>query len=111
MAAQPQRLPSLATDEKDDGGLAVTVELVPGRWARWFSKGPVRRTFSLDAFGREVYEACDGESDVRTIVRGFAKRHHVSIAEAEHAVTMFLKTLVSKGVVAMAVERPDESEK
>jgi hypothetical protein len=107
MAAQPQRLPTINCREEEDGGLAITVELEPHHWARWFGSNRVRRTFTLDTLGREVYDACDGEASVRAIIRDFAKQHHVSIPEAEHAVTKFLKTLISKGLVAMAVERPE----
>jgi len=94
--------------ETEDGGASITVRIKPPRWVTFFTaRDEVERTFALDRLGYEVYQACDGKSDVRTIVRRFAKAHKLSIAEAEASVTMFLKTVVSKGLVAVAVERTE----
>jgi len=66
----------------------------------------IERTFRLDPIGLEVYEACDGETAVNTIIRRFSRKHRVSEAEAEVAVTTFLKTLIMKGLVVIEVDRP-----
>jgi hypothetical protein len=65
----------------------------------------VERSFGLDVLGREVYEACDGRTKVKEIIHGFAKTHRVSLSEAEVSVTTFLKTLMTKGLVYMAVDK------
>ena len=107
LSGRPERLPAVSSKETDGGGLNVTISLTPRRWLRWLksSDRQITRTFSLDALGREVYWACDGKSNVSTIVRRFAEAHKLSIAEAEISVTTFLKTLMSKGLVAVAVDR------
>jgi hypothetical protein len=104
MSGRPKRLPFLRQQEVG-GKLRVTVMLRRAGWMRWLG-GPeqIERTFALDAMGRAVYDACDGSSRVEKIVRDFAARHTVSVAEAEAAVTAFLKTLMSKGLVAMSME-------
>lgn len=103
LSARPKRLPFLRR-ERTDGKLRVTVLVRPAGWARWLGgSGEVERTFALDAMGQEVYEACDGTCTVEQIARQFAGRHKVSIAEAESAVGMFLKTLMAKSLVAMVV--------
>jgi len=58
----------------------------------------------LDALGREVYDTADGSRTVKTIARDFAASHKISVAEAELAVTTFLRTLMRKGLIAMLVE-------
>lgn len=108
MAARPQRLPVIAAREEDDGKLRVTVYREAPRWARMFRSGAqVEQSFRLDTLGREVYEACDGRTDVRTLIRDFARRHKISPAEAELSVTTYLRTLTTKGLVGMVVERKE----
>jgi hypothetical protein len=105
MAGRPKRLPFLRQEEIG-GKLRVTVRLQRAGWLRWLAgSGEVERTFALDALGREVYDAADGSRTAQVIVREFATRHKVSVAEAELAVTTFLRTLMRKGLVAMLVER------
>lgn len=107
LKARPRALPTVRFEEQPGGTFNVTVRIAPVRWVRWFMRlNEVERTFSLDALGREVYEACDGKTDVKTIVRNFAAAHKLSIVEAEISVSTFLKTLTSKGLVALSVDRP-----
>jgi hypothetical protein len=104
MRARPARRPAMQTQPRDDGGLLVTVALRRPRWQRWLGGSDAfEKTYGLDAVGRWVYEHCDGRRTVRGIARGFARDHQVTLAEAEIAVTTFLKTLTAKGVVEMAV--------
>ena len=103
-AAVPRKLPVARTKERNNGGLTITVRFARPRWHRWVgTRTPLERTFGLDRYGRFVYDACDGSRTVRKIVQKFAHRFHMSVPEAEMAVTTFLKTLVSKGMVALEI--------
>ena len=113
LTARAQRLPVVRSEQTPDGGLTLVVRITPKRWLGWFTGSTeTERTFNLDRLGAEVYQACDGKTDVRAIIRKFAATHKISVAEAEISVTTFLKTLVSKGLVALAVKRQqlDENE-
>ncbi len=106
LGAKPEQAPHVRREERDNGGLLVTMALPRAGWLKWVSgSGDVERTFGLDVLGREVYEACDGRTRVREIIRTFARAHRVSITEAEASVTTFLKTMMAKGVVMMAVDK------
>ena len=106
MAARPERADAVHAEERPNGGLLVTVRLPKRRFFRWMSTdGTFERSFGLDPLGREVYEACDGRTSVRSLVRQFAAEHSVTKPEAEVAVTTFLKTLVSRGLVNIAVDK------
>ncbi len=86
--------------------MRVTVRIRRAGWTRWLGGDEqIERTFALDPLGREVYDACDGRTAVRQIVRRFAAAHKVSVAEAEASVTVFLKTLMSKGLIAVEVDQ------
>ena len=110
LTARPVQLPVVRTEDRDDGGLLVTVELTRAGWKTWLG-APQKfvRTFGLDTLGREVYEACDGKNSVKRIVRDFAKTHHITVPEAEISVATYLKTLMTKGLIAMGMMNEKES--
>ncbi|MBN1807533.1 MAG: PqqD family protein [Planctomycetes bacterium] len=89
----------------DDGGQRLTVMFETSRWQRWMLRLPqfVTRDFELDSFGVEIVELCDGRRTVRDIIKKFASKHKVSRPEAEKAVLMFLRTLIRKGIVSIAI--------
>jgi len=105
LRCRPEKVEPIRTTEADDGKLRVTVLVSPPKWISWFNRRrEIERTYGLDALGREVYEACDGNKRVKDIVAAFARSHKIGVAEAEISVTSFLKTLVGKGIVYMALE-------
>ena len=104
----PRKMPAVRK-EKRDKKLYVTVELQRPSWQRLLGADRIcRRTFGLDAYGREVYAYCNGRRPVDQIVKRFAKAHSLSLAEAEVSVTTFLKTLVARGLVGIEVEETDD---
>jgi hypothetical protein len=106
MSARPAQAPRVRAAEREGGGLMVTVRLERPRWQRFLGgELTMERTFGLDAAGREVYEWCDGRARVADLVARFAADHRLHVAEAETAVTMFLRTLLGKGLIVMEVEK------
>ena len=111
---KPRRTPCESRDRREDGGLDITVLIRKPRWHRLLGD---RRTheskrYELDTYGRQVYEACNGRRTVAQIIRAFADENHVSQAEAELAVTTFLRTLAGRGLVVLpkpATQAPDTS--
>lgn len=104
MQSKPYQLPIVDSESLEDGSLKITVELHRPKWQQWLgSPHKFNKSFVLDAFGIEVYNVCDGNADVNSIVRDFAKMHKISIAEAEISITTFFKTLMAKGLIAMKV--------
>ena len=104
LEACPQRLPVLRVAEAAPGELQITLQFQRPRWQVLLGAETVcERTFVLDTLGREVYDVCNGDAPVSEIVRGFAARHRVSLAEAELSVTQYLRMLIARGVVAMRI--------
>lgn len=104
MNARPIKLPAKAIEERE-GKVYVTIEFQRPRWQQFLGAEAIcERTFGLDAYGQSVFHACDGNRTVKQIVKHFARRHKISIAEAEVAVTTFLKTLMSRGIIGMEME-------
>ncbi len=106
LSAVPYRLDVVRREEKS-GKLYLTVRFVRPRWQRVLGADEeAQRTFGLDAYGRRVYDSCDGRQPVRAIVRRFAQQTHLSVPEAEISVTRFIRTLLAKGLLAMKMEKP-----
>lgn len=105
LEAVPHKLPPLKREEKD-GKLYVTVQFSRPGWQRLLGAGETcQRTFGLDAYGRRVYESCDGTRTVKAVIKRFSKATRISLPEAETAVTKFMRTLISKGLIAMAMDK------
>jgi hypothetical protein len=110
LTARPIRTEGVTRQEMPDGGIGLTTRIRRGTWMRVFGASETfERTFQLDYLGRDVYDACNGNDDVQTIVRNFAAKHKISLPEAELAVTTFLKTLMGRGLIAMAMDEPRQS--
>jgi hypothetical protein len=106
LGAKPEQAPYVRREERANGGLTVTVNLPRAGWLKWMSgSGDVERSFGLDVLGREVYEACDGRTRVKEIIHRFARTHSMDVTEAEISVTTFLKTMMTKGLILMAVDK------
>jgi len=106
MQGRPMQVPPIKTETRDKGGALITVLLDGPRWARFIGgKSKVQRSYGLDRFGMQVYEACDGKTSVRRIVKRFAADNGLGPAEAELAVSTFLKTLMAKGLIVMGVSK------
>lgn len=58
---------------------------------------------ALDDLGAEVFDAIDGRRSVRQIAEAFATRHGVNRREAQLSVAAFLRLLMQRGLVAVAV--------
>ena len=103
LSACPVKTPPVRAETRNEK-LYVTIEYQRPRWQRWLGADErCRREYGLDAYGREVYDACDGRASVHDIIRVFGKRHGISPAESEKAVTMFVKTLMSRGLIGIAI--------
>lgn len=106
LTARPEQTPVISSEKHSDGGVTLVVELEAQKWLSWFTRSPtIRRSFRLDKLGTEVYNACDGRTGVRALIKRFGSDHKLSLAEAEMSVTQYLKTLVSKGLIVIAIDR------
>ena len=94
--------------EEVDGELKVTIRYMRPGWQQWLGADETcEHSMILDVLGRELYEACDGKQNVKKMVERFAAAHSISVAEAELAVTTYLRTLLKKGLIVMAIRKQD----
>lgn len=104
LAVIPIRNPLLAWERTEEGGLLLQVPVEQRnliiRWAIAAFRLPPVRHIQLDEVGAAVWELCDGEHTVESIVQQMCKRTRMSRREVEASVSMFLKMLADRRLVA-----------
>ncbi len=105
LTAVPYRNRAMETHELRDGGLVAEIPMRRPRWLvppiSWILPYSSHRRVQLDAPGVEVLDLCDGRRTVEEIVEKFAAGHKLTFREAQLSVTMFLKQLTQRGLVAI----------
>jgi hypothetical protein len=108
----PRRNSAAAVKTGSDGSRRISVQRQRPWWLRiplvaWIVAIGEARHLTLDRLGGEVWDLCDGRHTVEGIVDAFARGHGLTFHEARVAVTVYLKTLVQRG--ALALELPEEA--
>lgn len=108
MSARPVCADILERNELPGGGARIRVPYSPPKLYRWVlrTNRQLSREYDLDPFGLALLEMCDGQKNVRYIIKQFIKTHGLNEHEAEQAVVAFLRTLIRKGIVTMVVPKP-----
>ena len=99
--------------EVQESGLLLWLPIRPRWWMRpplsWILPYRKEKGLLLDAMGRQVLQACNGEATVERIVEAFAESHKLRFHEARQSVLSFLRMLVERRVIALvAVALPTE---
>lgn len=59
------------------------------------------RKLELDALGSQVWHWIDGSRTTADLIETFARHHKISTQEAEQSVTLFLRELGRRGLIAL----------
>jgi len=92
-------------DTSDDAKwvLTVTIPRKRGLMSRFLPPNLMKR-FELDELGTDVLRQIDGRHTVQDIVVSFREKYKVNRREAELSVAEFMKTLIRRQVIAIAVK-------
>ena len=107
LRARPVRNTAAEVKGGGEGGLRITVKkrkpdfLFPP--LSWIIRPRLKGAAELDALGAQVWDMCAGERTVEQIVDDFASRHRLTVHESRVAVTNYMKLLVERGALAVAV--------
>lgn len=90
--------------------LEIPLRKPEGRWSilTWFVPLSSDRRVYLDELGRNVFENCDGNSNVRTIIYEFADRYRLTFHESRLSIMAFLKSLIQRGAIAVVLKQGGE---
>lgn len=69
----------------------------------WIIRPPKERQTVLDPIGASIWRSCDGTRTVEQIVEKFAIEHRLSFHESRVSVTGYVKALLQRGALAVAV--------
>lgn len=72
-------------------------------WLSWFVPLRSHRRIHLDALGAQVFGLCSGDRTVEEIIDRFAASHRLTFHESRVAVVAFLRSLIQRGAIAVAV--------
>jgi hypothetical protein len=106
LSSIPVRNQAIEEERADDGNVRLVIPRREDWWVRAaarFFYVPQRRRVTLDEIGSFVWELCDGEHDVRQIIRALAERYKLHRKEAEVSVVAYLRTLAKRRFIAVAV--------
>jgi len=107
LSARPIHNAAARVAEEDDGAVAVYVKTVQPWYMipplSWIVPHRPERKMALDNLGSQVWRWCDGDRTVEGIIDAFAEKYALTFHEARVAVTGYVKSLVKRGVLAVAM--------
>ena len=97
--------PGVNLVDEEDGRVILSIPLPRGRgfFAR-FQPPVSERRVRLDEIGTFVVGLIDGERPVLALIDAFVERHRVSRREAELSIAEFLKSLIKRDAISVAVK-------
>ena len=109
LAARPVRNALVQWTQDEAGMVTLTIERradVKTRLLAVVFPIPPRRRLELDDLGSEVWEMCDGEVPLREMMERVARKHKLSLREAEQSLRKFLNDLAQRGLVGFKISEP-----
>lgn len=100
---RPLRNPSLEWSEQD-GQVVIHVTHPRNSWKmkllNVFIDTPRGRNIVLDQVGTDIWKEIDGERTFAQLAQMLAKKHKITVREAEISLQQFFKELVRRGYIA-----------
>ena len=112
LAAIPFQNVAMELDKRPGGHLLAKVQIDRPGWLvppiSWVIPYGKHRRVELDAVGAKMLDLCDGQRTVEKVIEKFAADHKLTFREAQLPVTLYLRQLTQRGVVAIVGGRADE---
>ena len=108
MNAKPIRHPELEATRAVNGEVSIKIPRRKTWWLNLLAKMggfPEYRILTLDRVGSWVWDLCDGQHTVKELVARLAEEHQLSRKEAEVSMVTYLRQLVQRNLVALAIEK------
>lgn len=109
LAAKPLRHPRIewAREERKADNVSVALLQIPrlrNKWAdfvaRWMQVPDFKR-IELDEIGSDVWEMCDGKTNVEGIAKAIGAAYRLNKRQSEVSVTAYLKMLAERRLIAV----------
>lgn len=115
LACVPLVAPGLSWQQDEQGEVLIEYPLMVKPFfhsllARFHPQTPETKKLQLDGLGSQVWLMLDGRRQVKEIITAFAEANDLSPAEAEQAVTLFLRNLGRRGLIVLRREPPSPTD-
>lgn len=104
----PLRNPAVRYETRDNGCIVLIVPVRPRGLMKLFQrlfKLPREHRIELDETGSTVWNLCDGQHSVESMVQKLTRQYKLERREAEYALFAFLDTLARRGFIAYSKKR------
>ena len=111
LQAIPLRKPAVREVLSTETALRLSVPWPRNRLGRWLTRSdePVWRQVELDSRGATVWRLADGRANLDEVIDVFAAEHQWRRQDAEAAMRVYMRTLMSRGIVTL-IFPPDAGE-
>ena len=115
LASRPTPNTAARLEEQPNGGVWIVIRRIRPKSLRpplsWIVPFSEERRVRLDAPGTRVWRLCDGTRTVEQITDAIAAHYSLTFHEARVAVDSYLRTLVKRGILVLAVptDQPGET--
>ena len=106
LSAVPHRNQDMDVERLPTGELVIKVEMdrpwymfPPISWVLPYGR---HRRLQLDTIGAGLTDLCDGRRTIENVIEIFAANHKLTFREAQVPVTLYLRQLTQRGVMAIA---------
>jgi hypothetical protein len=120
LRARLMRNQAVSEETKDSGEVVISMPIIETpafKVLAWLMKRatkqpvPSHKKIELDEIGSFIWRGCDGKATVEDLVRGVSREYKIPRKEAEHSVTLFVKQLAEKRLVAIDLSEVMEARK
>jgi len=111
LSSRPTRNEAVRWEKSDAGEVQITVTRQENWRVKLLSRVfyiPRQRRITLDELGTQVWDMCDGQTNVGQMIEALAAAHQLNRKEAEVSLLAYLKTLAQKRFIGFVVDVRDQ---
>ncbi len=109
LTAKPIKNQAAVFQKQDEKHIKVTVKKEKPKYLipplSWIIRPKLHKDIVLDEIGSWILNLCDGSRTVEDIIEGFSQQHKLTFHEARVSITGYMKLLVQRGILAIAVQK------
>lgn len=114
LRSKPVRNSKLTWEENSDHEAVLAIPRRRTWWLNLVARVfyvPSKRTVVLDKIGSQLWLMCDGQHTVDQVINKIREQYKLERKEAEVSTLTYLKQLMEKGLIGLAVGRNKKEEK
>ena len=115
LLARPVRNIAARVEKTESGLVRIHLKRKKPRYfvppLSWIIPLRPEQILKLDRIGSQIWGLCDGKRSVEAVVEHFAQQYRLTFHEGRVMVTDYLKTLIQRGALAIAMQKESGDER